>query len=426
MGPKEYSMMIPVVIFLSRAPAPAFGNPYGSRPAPDVRVQPIPGQAELGCIEVHGVAAGPFDAALWQAGRLHFQPDVRSPLIRPGVVGVFRNIYAPSAVAIPGGWCLFYGGWDGVPTGNDRIYSVFTPDFLEFRDRRIEIEHGRFIHVCNVNAVRLEDGAFSMVCTAYPDANGLNKPAFFTSPDGKAWNGSPAPYPARLGDIVEVDGYPPYPEADINGINVLLREQDRYRLYFGNWKAPGQVHRASSTDGRRYRYDSPCLDSSHAVNDVKKFVLGGRTCYLMGLHANSDRLWYALSADGMRFEPERPLAASLGRDDKFIVAIGWVTQQDRLLGFLYGAGAVPELNRNRIFARWLQKRVVFVADDGRRFEPTGALGPDRQIIALGTEGVLHGRLELFGEDGKTPLCEPIPMRITPGGVYRVVTAGPSG
>jgi hypothetical protein len=84
------------------------------------------------------------------------------------------------------------------------------------------------------------------------------------------------------------------------------------------------------------------------------------------------------------------------------------------------------LNRNRIFARWLQKRVVFVADDGRRFEPTGALGPDRQIIALGTEGVLHGRLELFGEDGKTPLCEPIPVRITPGGVYRVVTAGPSG
>jgi len=28
------------------------------------------------------------------------------------------------------------------------------------------------------------------------------------------------------------------------------------------------------------------------------------------------------------------------------------------------AGAVPELNRNRIFARWLQKKVVFTSEDG--------------------------------------------------------------
>ena len=34
----------------------------------------------------------------------------------------------------------------------------------------------------------------------------------------------------------------------------------------------------------------------------------------MGLHANGDRLWYAVSPDGMKFGPERELAANLGAE----------------------------------------------------------------------------------------------------------------
>jgi len=248
--------------------------------APAIRIELVPGQAESGTIEIHGVAAGDFKQAIWQAGTLHFQPDVRSPLLRPRVSGVFRNIYAPSAVEVPGGWPLtndaasplldakrpsfvkgwrvFYGAWDGVPTPNDRIYSVTTPDFLDFADRRTEIEHGAFVHVCNVNAIRLEDGSFRMVCTVYPDARGLNKPAFFSSPDGNAWNGSPAPYAARQEDIVEIAGYAPYADADINGVNVILREGGKYRLYFCNWKDAGHVYRASSANGREYRFEGAC------------------------------------------------------------------------------------------------------------------------------------------------------------------------
>ncbi|MBW7940051.1 MAG: hypothetical protein H3C63_14975, partial [Candidatus Omnitrophica bacterium] len=84
----------------------------------DVRL--VPGQGEFGTAEVMGVAAGVFDPAIWEAGDLFILPDQRSPLIAPRLTGLFRNIYAPSIVETPTGWRVFYGAWDGVPTGTDR------------------------------------------------------------------------------------------------------------------------------------------------------------------------------------------------------------------------------------------------------------------------------------------------------------------
>ena len=75
----------------------------------------------------------------------------------------------------------------------------------------------------------------------------------------------------------------------------------------------------------------------------------------------------------------------------------------KLLGVLYGAGAVPALNENRIYARWLQKRVVFVADDGTRLAGMKALGPDRQLLPLPSSGPVSGRFEVYAEDGLTLL-----------------------
>ncbi|MBN1344983.1 MAG: hypothetical protein JXQ73_19980 [Phycisphaerae bacterium] len=395
------------------------GTPcLAGEPTPPV-VKQVPGQAELGFIEIHGVAAGAFQPGLWQEGALHWLPDVRSPLIRPRWSGVFRNIYAPSIVEVPSGWRVFYGAWDGVDTGNDRIYSLVTNDFLDFRDRATVIGNGVFIHACNVSAIRFDDGSYHMLCTVYPDLKKQNKPAAFHSPDGRTWNGSPAPYPARMSDIVEMTGYPPYEEADINGVNVLFFEGGTYYLYFNNWRDAGRLYRASGEDGKRFRFDGTCLETSHAVNDVKKFVAGGRPRYLMALHRNTDRLWYALSDDGMRFGPERELVTHLGDQDRYIVAVGWVVRGDRLLGFLYGAGAVPGLNRNRIFARWLQKRVVFVTDDGKRLAPTQSLGPDRQLIPI--VGEIKGHFEVFAEDGKTRLAQSPATKAVSGAVYVVDT-----
>ncbi|MCL6520000.1 MAG: hypothetical protein K6T99_09210 [Armatimonadetes bacterium] len=383
----------------------------------DLTIQQIPGQAELGTVEILGVGSGKFRPKLWEKGNLNFVPDIRHPLIEPRKRGLFRNIYAPSVVETPNGWRIFYGAWDGVDSGNDRIYSVFTQDFLDFQDRQIIIEHGRFIHVCNVSAIRLPSGEYRLMCTVYPDAKKLNKPATFHSYDGIHWNGKRMPYHAELSDIISIDGYDKYAEADINGMNVLLYENKLFRLYFNNFKDFGKVYRATSRDGKHFEFDGAVLEIPAVVNDVKKFAVGRRVYYLMGLHMNTDKLWYSLSRDGISFEPARILAQNLGDADRYIVAIGWVVKGQRVLGFLYGAGAVPSLNRNRIFARWLQKKVVFIAEDGTKYEPSGALGPDRAIIKVPADKQVNGHFTVYDEDGSKIIVSKAPAKLISGAVY---------
>ena len=387
----------------------------------DVSVRMISGQAEFGTMEIHGVAAGEFDPAIWRSGRLDFVPDVRFPLIAPRLKGVYRNIYAPSIVDVGDGWRVFYGAWDGVDTCNDRIYSLTTSDFVDFGPRRTEIEHGQFIHVCNVSALRLPDASYRLMCTTYPDKNDLNKPGTFASADGNVWNGSSAPYEAKPSDVISIDGYDKYAAADINGMNAILHEDGVYRLYFGNFKDFGRVYRATSKDGRNYTFDGAAVEFGAYVNDVKKFSSEGKPVYLMGLHMNGDKLWYSLSTDGMRFDAPRELSRNQGDADRYIVAIGWVTRGNRLLGFLYGAGPVGSLNHNRIFGRWLQKKVVFVSSDGTRHEPSSALGPDRQIIEIPQGKELDGTFEVYAEDGVTLLGKS-PAKAVPSAVYVVETA----
>lgn len=387
-------------------------------------VKRLQGTVSPGTVEIRGVTAGAFNPELWNAARFNLVPDVRSPLLAP-LPGNNRNIYAPSAVQVENGWRLFYGAWDGVPTGNDLIYSVMTPDFLSFAERHTVIGNGDFIHVCNVNALRLPDNSFSMVCTAYPDKDGLNKPAFFRSPDGATWNGSPAPYSATMDDIVAMEGYESYPQADINGMNVILYEDGQYRLYFANFKDFGKIYRATSKNGKNYTFEGKVLDKSAAVNDVKKFRVGDKSWYLMGLHMNGSFLWYTLSQDSLSFSEPKQLASSLHAGERYIVALGWVVQGEqeqpgrRLLGVLYGAGYHHGLAGNRIFARWLQKRVVFCAADGREFEGASALGPDRQILSVPKGEVITGTLRVFSEDGHTLLVEFPDQVLSEGAVVQI-------
>jgi hypothetical protein len=385
---------------------------------PQPVVTPVPGQAPLGTVEIHGVKAGPFTPAHWEAHTLHWMADMRWPLLVPRQGGVFRNIYAPSVVETPDGWRLFYGAWDGIDTGNDQIYSILTRDFIDFYDRSTVIANGEFIHACNVNALRYEDGSYELVCTVYPDANGRNKPAYFTSEDGNVWNGRPQPCPAGPDDIVAINGYEKYKDADINGMNVILREGNTLHLYFNNFKDFGRVYRASTSNPPDFEFEAASLEAPHVVNDVKRFDVGGEAWYLMGLHMNRADTWYALSRDGLHFGPEQPLVSSLGGADRYIVAVGWVCEGPRLLGVLYGAGAVPGLNRNRIFARWLQKRIVFTAEDGTRFEGMEAMGPDRVLIPLPLESVT-GRFEVYAEDGVTRLGDSVPATIASGGIVQL-------
>ena len=401
----------------------ALAFPKNSPAAPARELKLAAKTAPAGYVEVTGVEAGAFDPGPWQAGTLNLLPDLRFPLLAPRE-GKFRNIYAPSAVETPGGYCVFYGAWDGVPSGNDRIYSATTDAaFQDFSHRHEVIVPGSYIHACNVNALRSEDGAFTLFATVYP-VNQLNKPAFFRSDTtGTNWNGLHGePYIAQARDIVEIDGYP-YVKADINGMNVMLREDGVYRLYFGDFRNPGGTFRATSTNGTRYAFEARVLAGPGAVNDVKKFRVGAATWYLTGLHENGARLWQTVSTNSMEFPAARPLLTHLDTADAYIVALGWVTRGPqespgrRLLGVLYGAGPVPALNRNSIHARWLQKRVIFVAGDGTRIAGTKALGPDRQLLPFPGDAPLTGRFEIYSEDGMTLLGTSAAQTIQRGECY---------
>jgi hypothetical protein len=365
-------------------------------------------------VEFRGVAAGEFEPRHWESRPPSFVPDIRSPLLEPRDSGRFRNIYAPSVIKSGDAWHVYYGGWDGEKSGNDRIYRVdVDPHFLAFTNRRTVIEHGDFHHVCNVNVVPAARGrGLAMACTAYPAAEGLNKSVTFFSDDGEKWNAAAA----RRHDLITMSGYEKFAAADINGMNVLLTEDGKYRLYFSNFRDSGKTFRASSDDGRQFQFDGVVHEPSAIVNDVKRFDLaGGEKRYLMALHRNGPSLYFAMSRDGTRFSAMKTLASYGGEADRHIVAIGWVVEDGRLLGFLYGAGAASSLDRNRIFARWLQRKVI-INDHGKPAGDAKSLGPDRQLIPLAA--AVTATVGLHDEAGEF-IAASNPVELKPGRAYRV-------
>ena len=240
------------------------------------------GQAPLGFVEIQGLSAGPFDPKLWEENKLHWMPDVRFPLLAPRMGGVFRNIYAPSAVEEKEGWRFFYAAWDGIESGTDRVYSSTTPDFIDFYDRHTVIHNGEFVHVSNVNVQKPEDGSYQMYATAWPDSLRRNWPVYFHSPDGNTWNGSAAPYHARQRDFVKIKDYNPSSKPDFNGANVLLYDRKKYTLYFTNWRDRGKLYWAQGDTPAEVKLGGLALETEHAVNDVKKFTAGGKRLVLNG------------------------------------------------------------------------------------------------------------------------------------------------
>jgi hypothetical protein len=375
-----------------------------------IEVAPVDGSAGAGQVEIVGVGAGAFDAARWAKNPPNFVADLRSPMIEP-LPGKFRNIYAPSAVETPDGWRIFYGAWDGQDDPHDRIYSLETADFLTFRHREKIIEHGAFDHVCNVSAVRNPDGSFEILCTAFPDALGKNKPIHFSSRDGEKWNSTAPPYIATAAELVRVEGYPDFAAADINGMNVLLRDGNQYSMFFGDFSKFGHIYRAVGDNAQHFRVTGECLSEALMVNDVKKIG----AVYLMALHANRGALYYTLSENPAKFPPTKVLFEHLGNSDRFMVADGWVIRGDCVLGVLYGAGANPNLAENRIFARWVQKKVAFVTDRGA-IEAARAMGPDRAVLEIPAE--VHGHFEISSEFGEL-IGRSSDMTIQPRTVYRI-------
>jgi hypothetical protein len=159
-----------------------------------------------------------------------------------------------------------------------------------------------------------------------------------------------------------------------------------------------------------------------APNDIKKFRVADQNWYLMALHMNGSKLWYTLSTDPLHFPAPKTLLDHAGKSDNYIVAVGLVVQggqefpNRRLLGVLYGAGAAPTLDANRIFARWLQKRLVFVTPD-KKIEVTQSLGPSRQVLSVAPGSNLTGHFDVYAEDARTLIGSTQTVTISAGRAY---------
>jgi hypothetical protein len=388
---------------------------------------PVQGQVAPGTIEIQGLSAGSFNPVYWQKDTLNWVPDVRVPMLAPQP-GPFQNIYAPWPLEQASGWRLFYGGWDGTDTSNDRVYSVTTPDFLTFNNRVLVIDHGAFLHVNNGNVTQLSDGSMHMICTIAVDQTSNGKPAYFSSPDGIVWNGTPEPYPAQLSDVVSIPNDPNYSGWDFNGGNVLLWDRSAWTLYYsvGIYGGIGQVYQATSIAPPVFQLMGVALNTLHYADDVKQFTVGGKTWYLMSLYIervatdpNPPSFSYSLSNDGVQFGPEQTLFGGAYSQDPFLVTPAFVTRGTQILGVLYGGNPIDLLNpQDAIFARWLQKKVTIHDASGAQQAVLGAYGPDRQWLQT-TGGTFQGTIAVYAEDGVTPLAAG-PLSLSAGTAYQLV------
>jgi hypothetical protein len=386
------------------------------------QLQLVSGPVLPGTIEIQGVSAGPFSPPSWQQDTLNWVPDVRMPMFAAQTTGQYQNIYAPWPFEQASGWRMFYGGWDGTDIPFDQIYSVTTTDFLNFTNRDHIIANGEFVNVNNVNVQQLPDGSLHMICTGGKIGDPAGWPLYFSSTDGVTWNGVPEPYQAQLANIISIQGYDSFSSGNFNGANVLLRDNGSWVLYFKDWNDFHTIHRATAQVLPSFQLQGTALKSDHAVNDVKKFVLNGTPWYLMGLHFNDDSLRYSLSNDGVSFSSEQDLFGNLSAQDLYIVAVGFVTKSNKLLGVLYGAGAVASLDQNQIFARWLQKKVVITDSSGAQYTLQGGYGPDRQWFQSPSSGSLQGIVTVYAEDGITPLGKGT-VTMSTGQAYQLVVGG---
>jgi len=377
------------------------------------------GQANADTLEIQGLSAGDFTPAYWQNNTLNWVPDVREPMFVALDTSPYQNIYAPWPLEQPNGWRLFYGGWDGSDTPNDRVYSTTTSDFLSFGSRILVIDHGAFQHVNNVNVQQLPDGSMHMICTG-GTIDGLNFPTYFSSPDGFTWNGSPEPYQAQLSDIVDIQGYPNYQYGGFNGGNVLFWDNSWILYFFDNNATNSYVFRATGVSPSSVQFQGGVLATGRDPNAVVKFAVGG-TWYLMGL--NSPGLSYSLSKDGITFGSEQTLFRNLGSFDTFIDSVSFVTHGTQLLGVLYAANAAPVQGppaaSNQIYVRWLQKKIVVTDSSGVQYLPQGSYGPDRQWFQVPASSTIDGTLVVYAEDGLTLLGSGL-VRLTGGKSYHLV------
>lgn len=359
-------------------------------------------------IEVRGVSASTFSR-----NRLsEWHDDIRYPFHSGTIISTTntteaRNIYGPSAVHMGGTfWKLFYGGWDWQSSTQDEIFSVDTRDdfksFVEIYTTPIYDRSGQVgvsplpgpsmpimktsgspSMINNPSVVRSPDGKWHMLATY--NASGRindNKTIYATSSDGVKWT----PNIAASGSQISVGGFSNFgTSADINGANALLYWRGSFYFYYSEYTSTGingpflatQGPNQTPSAGFSHNASAPPLTTNRRleVNDVKAFGAPWSQSFVMLTSKNGSSLGeisLRLSVGGnpdafednpfFQVTPDGNLAQNL-------LTGCIVSDGRRLLGVLYGANngtdyrsGLESFVGNALFAKWLQKSILFYAD----------------------------------------------------------------
>jgi len=354
--------------------------------------------------EIRNVGSGAFNPS--KISNWNF--DYRMPLIAPGAG---NNIYAPSVV-YNGAWNVYFGGWDAVAVHDQVSITVSSDNFLTFGTHYVQVANGVFNHVNNENVIKKPDGTWLMYYTTLAT---LNKPGYATSPSGVGWT----PSAGNTSYLITMSGYSNWANADVNGSNVIYLENGVYHLYFTDFTTSMAVHHATSTNGTSFTYTGDVLNENVVCQDVKMFTYNGTKYYLLGMHCNGNFVGWSMGTSPTAFAASQVLTNNQGADDRYITSMGFVTNGTRLYGILYGAGAVSTLDRNRIYAKWLQKKVIFISRDGatRWGDIEQAYGPDRIKLFM-SKNVITGRYYIYDSDGSTLLYTSPLLTIRSGDIWQ--------
>ena len=438
---------------LSQSASVSPGNAGGIGTASQmVLVQSNPA-ALVGKIQIGGVGSKAFDPtkmAVWNY-------DENNPVVRAtdhGAGSLF-NIYAPNIVYQGNHlWNIYFGGEDGTSGGYyDRISMLTSSDDFaqgSFSDHVLQIDNGAWVDVNNESVIKLDSTHWEMVYTTLDGSTGLNKPGFAFSSDGAHWTPS-------IGDrtyMLQMTGAPDWAAADVNGTNVLYFENGTYYLYWK--KQTNSVQYSTSSDGVNFSYGGQLITEDQAaaqfpsdcpgINDAKK--INGQ--YLWLFHCNTNKVWFSTGRGPLAISPAQilfratadvprssgPATARIWANpepslttfanpalDPYIVSAGIVTDGTRLYGLLYGATADPNIDAQSLFARWLQRKVIFRNAEVRWGDNEVAFGPDSLRIYLdGGVTSATGNFDVYDSDGTTLLYTSPVVTIHSGDVWSYIGA----
>ncbi|MFT3950306.1 MAG: hypothetical protein QM763_25290 [Agriterribacter sp.] len=368
-----------------------------------------------GSFKVNNVGSDEFDPAQLD----NWNYDYRNPLL-VATSGGIGNIYAPYVADNGDNWNIYFGGWDGTTDGFDKISLTITEDnFQTFGGHQLMMSNGEMIHINNETVLKKTDHEWIMYYTTYGGDPAYNKPGYATSSDGIHWT----PGEGSFDYLLEMTGYPDWQQADVNGSNVIVYENGIYHLFFNDFnhqitqQQPMQVYHATSTDGIHFTYGGAVLNEIKVAQDVRKFTYNNTPYYLMLMHLNSGFLNYSIGSDLSSFSASTLLTENENENDRYITSGGWIAKNNRLYGVLYGASAVSTLDRNAVYAKWLQKKVVFKADDTNDIiSQSKAYGPDNQVIEISKQ-VITGKFSVYASDGKTILYNSPSVTVCAGDVW---------